>query len=100
MARRVEIAKDYLMALKRVDYPTAHVRVELLDGRVLTRSAGVVRGDAANPVPTDEVIAKFLSLASGPLGSGRAREVIEAVNGVDGLKDIRDLSALLVPVQA
>src|SRR5262249_15595290 len=64
MAKRVEIEKDDLMTLKRADYPTAHVRVALRDGRVLARSAGVVRGDAANPVPTDDVLAKFLSLVS------------------------------------
>jgi 2-methylcitrate dehydratase PrpD len=100
MAKRVEIEKDDEMTLKRADYPTAHVHVALRDGRVLTRSAGVVRGDAANPVPADDVIAKFLSLVSGPLGLRRAREVVEAVDGVDALKDVRDLSALLVPARA
>jgi len=97
MAKRVEIAADGEMALKRADYPTAHVRITLNDGRVLSRSTGVVRGDAVNPVPTGEVTDKFLSLASGPLGERRAREVVEAVEAMDALKDIRDLTALLVP---
>ena len=97
MAKRVEIAADGEMALKRADYPTAHVRIALNDGRVLSRSTGVVRGDAVNPVPTGEVTGKFFSLASGPLGERRAREIVDAVEAMDALKDIRDLTALLVP---
>lgn len=97
MATRVEVAADDEMALKRADYPTAHVRVGLKDGRVLSRTTGVVRGDAVNPVPPGEVVEKFLSLASGPLGARRAGEVIEAVEAVDALKDVRDLTALLAP---
>jgi 2-methylcitrate dehydratase PrpD len=100
MAKRINVAADDEMSLKRADYPTAHVRVGLRDGRVLSQTTGVVRGDAANPVSPDEVVEKFLSLASGPLGARRAREVIEAVDAVDALKDVRDLTTLLVPPQA
>ncbi|MEX2145895.1 MAG: MmgE/PrpD family protein [Candidatus Rokuibacteriota bacterium] len=95
MAARVEVAADPEMALKRADYPTAEVRITLTDGRVLTRTTGVVRGDAANPVAPDEIVAKFLALAGGPLGEARAREIVEVIEGVDGLKDIRDFTALL-----
>jgi 2-methylcitrate dehydratase PrpD len=100
MAARVEVAADPEMALKRADYPTAEVRITLTDGRVLTRTTGVVRGDAANPVAPDEIVAKFLALVGGPLGEARAREIVEVIEGVDGLKDIRDLTALLAPPQA
>jgi 2-methylcitrate dehydratase PrpD len=100
MAARVEVAADPEMALKRADYPTAEVRITLTDGRVLTRTTGVVRGDAANPVAPDEIVAKFLALVGEPLGEARAREIVEVIEGVDGLKDIRDLTALLAPPQA
>ncbi|HEY4911584.1 MAG TPA: MmgE/PrpD family protein, partial [Methylomirabilota bacterium] len=100
MAKRIDVSADDEMALKRADYPTAHVRVGLRDGRVLSQTTGVVRGDAANPVAPEEVVVKFLSLTSGPLGDRRAREVIEAVDAVDSLKDVRDLTALLAPPQA
>ncbi|OGK83650.1 MAG: hypothetical protein A2X53_07475 [Candidatus Rokubacteria bacterium GWA2_70_23] len=99
-AARVEVAADPEMALKRADYPTAEVWITLTDGRVLTRTTGVVRGDAANPVAPDEIVAKFLALAGGPLGEARAREIVEVIEGVDGLKDIRELTALLTPPQA
>ncbi len=100
MAKRIDVSADDEMALKRADYPTAHVRIALRDGRTLSQTTGVVRGDAANPVSSEEVVAKFLSLASGPLGDGRAHEVMEAVETVDALKDVRDLTALLAPPQA
>jgi len=66
---------------------------------VLSRRTNVVRGDAANPVDSEEVVAKFRSLAGGPLGDARAREIVDIVDGVDRLKDIRDLTARLVPPQ-
>ena len=100
MAKRIDVSADDEMALRRADYPTAHVRIGLRDGRTLSQTTGVVRGDAANPVSSEEVVAKFLSLASGPLGDGGAREVIEAVETVDTLKDVRVLTALLAPPQA
>ena len=100
LAARVEVAADPEMTLKRADYPTAEVRITLVDGRVLSRRTNVVRGDAANPIASDEVVAKFHSLAGAPLGEARAREIVEIVDGVDRLKDIRDLTARLVPPQA
>jgi 2-methylcitrate dehydratase PrpD len=100
MAKRIDVAADDEMALKRADYPTAHVRIDLQDGRTLSQTTGVVRGDAANPVSSGEVVGKFLSLASGVLGDTRAHEIIEAVDTVDTLKDVRDLTALLAPLQA
>jgi len=95
LASRVEVAADPEMALKRVDYPTAEVTLTLLDGRVLSRRTSVVRGDAANPVGSEEVLAKFRSLAGGRLGDARAREIVELVDAVDGLKGVRDLTARL-----
>lgn len=100
MAARVEVGTDPEMTLKRADYPTAEVRITLTDGRVLSRETGIVRGDAANPVAPDEIVAKFLVLVGDPVGEARAREIVEVIEGVDGLKDIRDLTALLAPPQA
>ena len=97
MAKRVEVAADDEMALKRADYPTAHVKVELRDGRVLSQTTGVVRGDAANPVSSEEVVAKFLSLAAERLGEPRAREVVETVGKTDALDTVRNLTVLLAP---
>jgi 2-methylcitrate dehydratase PrpD len=95
LAARVEVRVDPQMSPRGADYPTAIVEVRLQDGRTLTDSTTVVRGDFANPVPAEEIAEKFVALASGPLGAGRAREVVRLVERAETLKDVRDLSALL-----
>jgi len=57
----------------------------------------VVRGDAANPVSSEEVVAKFLSLAAERLGESRALEVLETVGKSDALDTVRSLTVLLAP---
>ncbi len=86
---------DPKMSPRGADYPTALVEVVLKDGRTLTDATTVVRGDFADPVPAAEVVEKFVALASGVLGSERARAVVEIVDQVETLKDVRDLTALL-----
>jgi 2-methylcitrate dehydratase PrpD len=96
LAARVEIASDPEMNPRRPDdYPTAVVTVALRDGRTLTESTTVVHGDAAAPADAGEVIEKFETLAGPVLGRAGARAVVEAVDRVDELKDIRELTALL-----
>lgn len=97
LAARVEVRGDARMSPRRSDYPTALVDLELADGRVLSGSTTIVRGDFENPAPPAEVVEKFLALASGPLGPERAREVVRLTQQVETLKDARDLTALLIP---
>jgi 2-methylcitrate dehydratase PrpD len=100
IARRVEIVADPEMSPRRVDHPTARVRLSLRDGRVLEDTASVVRGDAAAPVSADEVVDKFMALASPVLGEPRARRAAEVTREVDTLKDVRDLTIWLAPESA
>lgn len=95
LAARVEVRVDPQMSPRRADYPTAVVEVRLQDGRTLTDSTTVVRGDFADPVPGEEIVGKFVSLVSDVLGADRARTVAETVDQVDTLKDVRDLTVLL-----
>jgi len=95
LAARVEVRVDPRMSPRTVDYPTAVVEVVLKDGRTLSESTTVVRGDFADPVPAEEVVGKAVALLSGVLGADRARAVVEMVEQVDTLKDVRDLTALL-----
>ena len=95
LAARVEVRVDPRMSPRGTDYPTALVEVRLRDGRTLTGSTTVVRGDFADPVPAGEVVEKFVALVSGVLGADRARAVVEIVDQVETLKDVRDLTALL-----
>ena len=96
LAALVEIDSDPEMNPRRPDdYPTAAVTVALRDGRTLTESATVVHGDAASPADCGEVIEKFEALAAPTLGAARARTVVEAVDRIDELKDVRELTTLL-----
>jgi len=96
LAALVEITSDPAMNPRRPDdYPTAAVTVALRDGRVLTDTTTVVHGDAAAPADCGEVIEKFEALAAPALGAARARAVVEAVDRIDELKDVRELTSLL-----
>jgi 2-methylcitrate dehydratase PrpD len=96
LARRVVITTDPAMSPRRVDAPTARVRVGLRDGRTLEETTTVVRGDALSPVPRDEITAKFLALASPVLGDAQARKVADTVAETDTLEDIRVLTEMLL----
>ena len=97
LARRIEICSDPKMSPRRTDYPTAHVRIALRDGRMLEDTTTVARGDAANPVRPEELVAKFLGLAAPVLGPTQARRVVDGAHAVETLKNVRELTALLVP---
>jgi 2-methylcitrate dehydratase PrpD len=97
LAARVEIGSDPAMNPRRPDdYPTAVVTVVLRDGRALTDSTVVVRGDSALPADLGEIVEKFEALATPVLGGAGARAVVEAVDRMDELKDVRELTSLLV----
>jgi 2-methylcitrate dehydratase PrpD len=97
LAGRVVVREDAAMAPRRVDYPTARVVLRLRDGRTLEAETGIVRGDADDPVPEAEIVAKFLELTSPVLGERRAGEALHRVTELHTLKDARDLTAHLVP---
>lgn len=97
LARKIEIQVEPKMSPSRTDYPTAHVKIALRDGRMLEQTTIVPRGDAANPAPPEEVTAKFVALAAPVLGEVRASQVVDAVHRAETLKDVRELTAVLVP---
>ena len=94
LARRVEVTADPEMSPRRTDYPTACVRIALRDGRALEETVTIVRGDALNPAPAEEVVAKFLALASPVVGASRARRAVDTVDDVGALDNVRDLAGL------
>jgi len=94
LARRVEVRGEPAMSMRAAG-PTAHVTVTLRDGRVLTHTTTVVRGDAGNPVPHAELVDKFRALAAAVLGPPGAERVVAAVGRLSELKDVRDLTEML-----
>ena len=95
LAEKVEVHTDEKMDLRRYDYPTARVTVNLNDGRSLKQEVTAHRGDSRNPVTRDELQGKFLALAGESLGEERAGLVIELVGRLDNVGDIRELTCLL-----
>ena len=74
----------------------ARVSVEFSNGRV--EQAGVVygRGHPENPLPTEELEAKFLALAERAIGHSRAKELNILLSQLEELTDISDVTAYLV----
>ncbi len=95
LARKIEIRTEPKMSPTRTDYSTAQVKIALRDGRMLEATTTVPRGDAENPVPPEELVAKFLALATPVLGDERARQVVDVVHGAETLTDVRELTAFL-----
>ena len=92
LARRVEVAADPEMNLRNYDRPASNVEVVLKDGRTLRESVTAHHGDARNPASSDELVGKFNFLALDTLGEEKARRVIAAVDRLDTLEDIGELT--------
>jgi 2-methylcitrate dehydratase PrpD len=75
------------------------VTVTLTDGRKLTHEIRVLRGDAANPLGTAELLEKF-DANTEAFGRQRSQQIAELILGIETLPRIRDLLELLRPDDA
>jgi 2-methylcitrate dehydratase PrpD len=73
----------------------AVIEVTLNDGTQLTERVDHVRGTPENPMTTDEVVAKARELMTPILGASSCSALIEHVLGLQDVKDIRELRAML-----
>jgi hypothetical protein len=73
---------------------TARVAISLRDGRTLTGETRVAHGDAVDPPDRAERLAKFAALAE-PVIGGRVQQVVDAVDRLEAMKDIRELTELV-----
>jgi 2-methylcitrate dehydratase PrpD len=70
------------------------VELALKDGRRLTHRTDAVRGTTDNPMTRDEVDEKAYHLLAPVLGTSRARGLCDAVWGIEGVKDVREIRGL------
>ena len=77
------------------DHP-ARVMIKLADGTVHEETVFAPKGSILNPMTKEEVHQKFRGFASAALSDSKVEAIIEAVAGLDSVKDIRELSQLLV----
>ncbi len=73
----------------------AIVEVTLNDGTELSDRVEAVRGTVRNPMPRGEVVDKARDLVAPVLGTGTAQKLIDALLGIETVKDIRTLRPLL-----
>lgn len=76
---------------------SGHVDIHLADGRTLTGTQAGFRGSTSIPAGEDEIVDKFRANVEGILTAERSRAVLQAVQRIDELADIRELTCHLQP---
>lgn len=73
----------------------AIVEIELVDGRQLSERVSAVRGTPRNPMSRQEVVSKATDLMAPVLGAAATRSLIDSVDAIESLSDVRALTPLL-----
>jgi 2-methylcitrate dehydratase PrpD len=73
----------------------AKVEVTLMDGRTVDHFTRFPPGTKENPLSTEAVNAKARDLMAPVLGTGKTSKLIEMINRLETLKDIRELRPLI-----
>ena len=78
------------------DKMTTIIEIALKNGQQITGRADFGKGSPANPMSYDEVADKFRECAAfSRWPRQKAEQIIEAVRGLEGLRNVRELTALL-----
>jgi 2-methylcitrate dehydratase PrpD len=94
MRRRVHARHDLAQ-----DKDSATVTITLKDATEVSYTTTHNRGTPGNPMPDDEIEAKFLDLAAAVLGPAAARELAERCWRLDEEPDVEPVMALAAGVQ-
>ena len=95
MAQKVKLIADDAMSFRRYDYPAARASITLENGRIIEESVIAQRGDAQNPISQLALEEKFTELSSDVIGKDRTLRVIDTVQRLDELSNVRALTNLL-----
>jgi 2-methylcitrate dehydratase PrpD len=95
LARRVFVREDETLTSMLPGLRPARMAIRLRDGRVLRGESLTNRGDTEDPYTTDEVMDKFIEIASPAWGAAHARTVLAAAMAIDSAADLRPLTDLL-----
>jgi 2-methylcitrate dehydratase PrpD len=96
LMQRVAAAPHPEMPEESSDRLGAEVRVELKDGRVLSRRVACARGrGAASPLPLDKLKVKFESCAGMVLPADRVAALYAALESFESLKSMRQFTDLV-----
>ena len=95
LAHRVYLHAD--PRLKGAKGLGVHLKVTLKDGRILEKEEKFQKGNLQNPLTQGELTDKYRRLASSVLSHERTEKVISAVRRLDELRDVGELTSLLIP---
>lgn len=97
---RIARLRRLVTVLERPEYTAmqpdrrpATVEVELADGRTLSQTVELARGEPENPFTAAELEAKFLGLTGDRLGGAAARRLCAGLQQLDEVPDVRPLLA-------
>ncbi len=95
LARRVEFVVDpEIDKLYPKQFPN-RVEIILKGGRRFETRIDFAKGSVEQPMSFDEVAGKFRSLSSGAMTESSAERIVETVDRLEKLRDIRELTRLL-----
>jgi 2-methylcitrate dehydratase PrpD len=80
---------------RMADEDEPRITIETSDGRRHIATVSFPYGSPANPLPDDQLIAKFYDLSGAILPAERLSEIVETVLSLDGISDVRALPSLL-----
>src|SRR6267378_3270862 len=96
MVGRVRFYADPEAEKEGYDKMTTIIKITLKDGRVITGRADFGKGSPTNPMSYDEVAEKFQGCAAfAEWPAAKATQVIDLVRKLEGVPDVRALTALL-----
>lgn len=83
-----------------IDYPrhfSGHVKIRLENGKTLEENQPHPRGGLEEPLPPEEIEAKFSANARLALSPGTIERIVRAINDFDQLPQVKVLTGLLFP---
>lgn len=95
MARRVRLVLDPEIDQAFPKAQPARVTITTRTGRRLTERVDAATGTRGNPLSRDDLIRKFLMLATTAIEEGAASQVVDRVLALERLSSAADLTALL-----
>jgi 2-methylcitrate dehydratase PrpD len=96
MVERIHMAVDQEAEKAGLNRMTTIIRIRLRDGKVISGRADFGKGSPQNPMSYEEVAAKFLDCAEfAKWPAAKSKAIVEMVRKLEGVGDIRALTALL-----
>ncbi|HUK09627.1 MAG TPA: MmgE/PrpD family protein [Stellaceae bacterium] len=93
LMHRIQVVGDRTLAVG--EYPA--LEMYLADGRRFERQVQFAKGAPENPLSDAELAEKVASLVTPVLGGTRCRQLVACVSRLEDMRDLRDLTRLLIP---